>query len=148
MAYELNQAECLELQAKLDEFLRLSDSSSTLLCDKGGAVLVDSGSEAENDLMAALTAGSFAATRELARTVGEEDFEAVYHQGGNRSLFIAGMCEEVILLAVFEQENSQVGLVRMMARKLRREVNHVLAKMANKQEVVAEDPTVSFVLKK
>ncbi|MDD7986966.1 roadblock/LC7 domain-containing protein [Lentisphaera marina] len=148
MAYELNQEECLELQTELDEFLRLSDSSSALLCDKGGAVLVDSGSDEENDLMAALTAGSFAATRELARTVGEEDFEAVYHQGEKRNLYIAGMCEEVILLAVFEQENSQVGLVRMMARKLRREINQTLDSMANKKEVVAEDPTVSFVLKK
>ena len=61
---------------------------------------------------------------------------------------IAGMCEEVILLAVFEQGKSQVGLVRMMARKLRREINQTLDRMANKSEVVAEDPTLSFVLKK
>ena len=72
MAYELNEKDCLELQAELDEFVRLSESYQALLCDKGGAVLVQSGSEEEGDLMAALTAGSFAATRELARTVGED----------------------------------------------------------------------------
>ena len=86
MAFELNEKECLELQHELDEFLRLSEAYSALLCDKGGAVLVSSGEEAENDLMAALTAGSFAATRELATTVGEEDFEAVFHQGVERNL--------------------------------------------------------------
>ena len=148
MAYELNQTEYLQLQSELDEFIRLSESHQALLCDKGGAVLVQSGSDEEGDLMAALTAGSFAATRELARTVGEDDFEAVYHQGEKRSLYIAGMCEEVILLVVFEQEKSQVGLVRMMARKLRREVVKTLDNRDNQSEVQAEDPTVSFVLKK
>ena len=148
MAYELNKKEFIQLQSELDEFIRLSESFQALLCDKGGAVLVQSGSEEEGDLMAALTAGSFSATRELARTVGEEDFEAVYHQGENRSLYISGMCEEVILLVIFEQKNTQVGLVRMMARKLRREVVKTLDNRDNKAEVHAEDPTVSFVLKK
>jgi predicted regulator of Ras-like GTPase activity (Roadblock/LC7/MglB family) len=148
VAYELNHHECTQLQSELDEFIRLSESYQALLCDKGGAVLVQSGSEDEGDLMAALTAGSFAATRELARTVGEEDFEAVYHQGENRSLYISGMCEEVILLVIFEQKSTQVGLVRMMARKLRREVVRTLYNRDNQAEVHAEDPTVSFILKK
>ena len=58
------------------------------------------------------------------------------------------MCEEVILLVIFEQQNTQVGLVRMMARKLRREVVKTLDNRDNQADVQAEDPTVSFVLKK
>ncbi len=148
MAFELNEKECIQLQNELDEFLRLSDAFSALLCDKGGAVLVSTGEEGENDLMAALTAGSFAATRELASTVGEKDFEAVFHQGVDRNLYISGVCEEVILLVVFEQDNTLVGLVRMMARKLGSQIRHILENIDNQDEITAADPTLSFVLKK
>ena len=148
MAYELNEQDSLKLQADLDEFVRLSDSYSALLCDKGGAVLVSSGSEEEDDLLAALTAGSFAATRELARTVGEDDFEAVFHQGVDRNIYISGICEEVLLLVVFEQSTSQMGLVRMYARNVSRKVRATIEDVESRESVVAEDPTLSFVLKR
>ena len=148
MAYELNAQDSLKLQADLDEFVRLSDSYSALLCDKGGAVLVSSGSEEEEDLLAALTAGSFAATRELARTVGEDDFEAVFHQGVDRNIYISGICEEVLLLVVFEQSSSQMGLVRMYARNVSRKIRATIEDVESRESVVAEDPTLSFVLKR
>ena len=148
MAYELNAQDSLKLQADLDEFVRLSDSYSALLCDKGGAVLVSSGSEEEDDLLAALTAGSFAATRELARTVGEEEFEAVFHQGVDRNIYISGICEEVLLLVVFEQSSSQMGLVRMYARNVSRKIRATIEDVESREAVVAEDPTLSFVLKR
>ena len=148
MAYELNAQDSLKLQADLDEFVRLSDSYSALLCDKGGAVLVSSGSEEEDDLLAALTAGSFAATRELARTVGEDDFEAVFHQGVDRNIYISGICEEVLLLVVFEQSSSQMGLVRMYARNVSRKIRATIEDVESREAVVAEDPTLSFVLKR
>ena len=148
MAYELNAQDSLKLQADLDEFVRLSDSYSALLCDKGGAVLVSSGSEEEDDLLAALTAGSFAATRELARTVGEDDFEAVFHQGVDRNIYISGICEEVLLLVVFEQSSSQMGLVRMYARNVSRKIRATIEDVESRESIVAEDPTLSFVLKR
>ena len=148
MAYELNAQDSLKLQGDLDEFVRLSDSYSALLCDKGGAVMVSSGSEEEDDLLAALTAGSFAATRELARTIGEDDFEAVFHQGVDRNIYISGICEEVLLLVVFEQNSSQMGLVRMYARNVSRKIRATIEDVESRESIVAEDPTLSFVLKR
>ena len=58
-----------------------------------------------------LAAGSFAATRELARRIGEIEFNALYHQGNGSHIFMNSVDEETIMITVFGPRTT-VGLVR------------------------------------
>jgi predicted regulator of Ras-like GTPase activity (Roadblock/LC7/MglB family) len=62
-------------------------------------------------IIAALAAGSFAATRELARRIGEVEFNALYHQGNGSHIFMNSVDEETIMITVFGPRTT-VGLVR------------------------------------
>ena len=96
MAFELNVQDCEQIQKDLSDFLELSEAQATLLCDRGGAILFSEGEFKEEaiDLICALVAGSFAATKELALALGEEEFSAIFHQGKNNSIFISAIGDE------------------------------------------------------
>jgi predicted regulator of Ras-like GTPase activity (Roadblock/LC7/MglB family) len=65
----------------LQEFVRLSGSSSVLLVDKEGHMITRAGKmpSFDQDTISALVAGSFSATREMAHLLGEQEFSALYH---------------------------------------------------------------------
>lgn len=150
MAFELNVKDCEVIQKDLNDFLDLSEAQATLLCDRGGAILFSEGefNEASIDLVCALVAGSFAATKELALALGEDEFSAIFHQGHNNSIFISAIGDEVLLLAIFS-ENTNAGLVKMYAKSACRKMQGIFAEIVDrKEQVEAADETVSFVIKK
>jgi predicted regulator of Ras-like GTPase activity (Roadblock/LC7/MglB family) len=148
MAFELNTRDCEQIQQDLHEFLDLSEAQSTLLCDRGGAILFSEGEFEENsiDLVCALVAGSFAATKELALALGEDEFSAIFHQGKNSSIFISSIGEEVLLLSIFS-ENTNAGLVKMYANTACRKLQSLFSEISNRESIEADDETVSFVIK-
>ena len=149
MAFELNVQDCEKIQKDLNDFLDLSEAQATLLCDRGGSILFSEGEFNEDsiDLVCALVAGSFAATKELALALGEEEFSAIFHQGKNSSIFISAIGEEVLLLSIFS-ENTNAGLVKMYAKSTCRKMQGIFAEIGERQEVEAADETASFVIKK
>lgn len=149
MAFELNTADCERIQKDLHEFLDLSEAQATLLCDRGGAILFSEGEFQEDaiDLICALVAGSFAATKELALALGEDEFSAIFHQGKNNSIFISAIGDEVLLLAIFS-ENTNAGLVKMYAQTACRKMQGLFAEIGNREFVEAEDETASFVIRR
>ena len=62
-------------------------------------------------IIAALAAGSFAATKELARRIGEVEFNALYHQGNGSHIFMNSVDDDTIMITVFGKRTT-VGLVR------------------------------------
>ncbi|MEO5718756.1 MAG: roadblock/LC7 domain-containing protein, partial [Chthoniobacterales bacterium] len=62
-------------------------------------------------IIAALAAGSFAATKELARRIGEVEFNALYHQGNGSHIFMNSVDDDTIMITVFGPRTT-VGLVR------------------------------------
>src|SRR2546423_15023992 len=85
----MNAIPCLTIEdvANLDgvlgDFLKKAEAELTVVIDRGGNVISQFGERNVTDvtIIAALAAGSFAATRELARRLGEVEFHGLYHQG-------------------------------------------------------------------
>src|ERR1044072_8200365 len=75
--------EMTKIDAVLKELANLSGAKCALLIDKDGHMVAKTGivRDFDIDTIAALVAGSFAATREMARILGEEEFSVVFHQG-------------------------------------------------------------------
>ena len=109
----LTREDVAALDSLLMDYLQKSEATLTVVIDKGGTVIAQGGESGSIDItiVAALAAGSFAATKELARRIGENEFSALYHQGKGQHIFMSALDEHTIIITVFG-EKTTVGLVR------------------------------------
>ncbi|MDD2710323.1 MAG: roadblock/LC7 domain-containing protein [Verrucomicrobiae bacterium] len=109
----LTREDVIQLDTLLLDYIQKAEASLTLLLDKGGSVIAQQGDMEKVDvtIIAALAAGSFAATKELANRIGEKEFKALYHQGRDFHIFMSAVDEDSIITTVFN-EKTTVGLVR------------------------------------
>lgn len=115
------------LDGILADFLRKADADLTVVIDRGGNVISQFGDVSVLDVtvIAALAAGSFAATKELARRIGEVEFNALYHQGNGSHIFMNSVDEETIMITVFGPRTT-VGLVRFYSTGAAQQVAQLL----------------------
>src|SRR3954468_19351688 len=101
------------LDGVLADFLKKAEADLTVVIDRGGNVISQFGDRDVTDvtIIAALAAGSFAATKELARRIGEVEFNALFHQGNGSHMFMNSVDEDTIMITVFGTRTT-VGLVR------------------------------------
>jgi predicted regulator of Ras-like GTPase activity (Roadblock/LC7/MglB family) len=94
-------------------------AETVVLLDRTGTVLADVSIRGKRDFanVAALGAGVFVATRELASMVGEKAFTSVYHQGVQTSVFMRDVCQAFIVMVVFDKKTT-VGLVKLFTDKM------------------------------
>jgi len=118
------------LDGVLAEFLKKSEADLTVVIDRGGNVISQFGDRDVMDvtIIAALAAGSFAATRELARRIGEVEFNALYHQGNGSHMFMNSVDEDTIMITVFGTRTT-VGLVRFYSTSAAQNVAALLKKL-------------------
>jgi predicted regulator of Ras-like GTPase activity (Roadblock/LC7/MglB family) len=81
--------------------------------------------DADTAVVAALAAGSFAATKELALRIGEQEFSALHQQGENAQLFMVAVCEDAVLVTVFGNQTT-LGLVRFYSGRAVKQIATVL----------------------
>jgi predicted regulator of Ras-like GTPase activity (Roadblock/LC7/MglB family) len=102
----------------LAEFLRLSGAKCALVIDKEGHLVTKRGEmrTIDIDTISALVAGSFAATKEMARLLGEEEFTAMYHQGERDNIQLSLVGDRTLLTILFD-DRTTVGMVRLYANE-------------------------------
>ena len=85
-----------------------------MLVDRGGQLLVLAGAQPGFDAttFATLTAADFSANDQLARLIGESDFNVLFHQGERESMYLADIARRVILVVLFDNRTT-LGLVRL-----------------------------------
>ena len=115
------------LDGVLGDFLRQAEAELTVVVDRGGNVISQFGDTAVMDvtIIAALAAGSFAATKELARRIGEVEFNALYHQGNGSHIFMNSVDDDAIMITVFGRRTT-VGLVRFYSATTATAVSELL----------------------
>jgi len=147
MTYELTRRDVNRLRKVLIELLDQSEADSCLICDGAGHVLAHENVNRQDPLLvSALGAGVFAATRELARILGEDEFSTVLHQGVKRSILIAAATEEILLVVMFSGEH-RVGLVKLYAPTAAAAVRGVFESIRDRGPTAEESADRSYVLK-
>jgi predicted regulator of Ras-like GTPase activity (Roadblock/LC7/MglB family) len=128
------------LDGILADFLTKAEAELTVVIDRGGNVISQYGDAAIMDvtIIAALAAGSFAATRELARRIGEIEFNALYHQGNGNHIFMNSVDDDTIMITVFGQRTT-VGLVRFYASNTAQSVAELLKSLQGNAQGLAFD---------
>lgn len=103
---------------ELDEILKQlywdTEAESILLADTTGQMISVAGKANINTAaISAVAAGSLAATKEMARLVGEPArFKLVLQEGDSRSVYLSDVGEELVLITIFGK-NTTIGLVRI-----------------------------------
>ena len=119
------------LDSELDTFLELSSARCALLIDKEGHLVTRRGEAVGTSMeaIAALVAGSFAATKEMARLLGESEFTVMFHQGARDSIQLQLVGNRTLLAVLFD-ERTNMGLVRFYAQETCQHIETVLAEIA------------------
>src|ERR1700722_6278720 len=125
------------IEQRLADFLTKSEAQWSALVDKGGNLFAQSGNTGSLDLsiLSALAAGSFAATHELAKRLGESEFSALYHEGHGQHILMSALHHECLRVTVFG-EKANIGLVRFYAQQVTITLNAAL-KLASEKEATA-----------
>lgn len=103
---------------KLEEIIsdQLLDSGAehVVLTDLSGNLIMERGSLEMEDIfsLAAVSAANFAATAEIARLIGEEDFTLLFHKGGRRNVHFSRLAKDYLIITLFN-DNVSLGLIRL-----------------------------------
>ena len=119
----------------LAEFLRLSGAKCALLIDKEGHLVTKKGEvrTVDMDTISALVAGSFAATKEMARLLGEQEFTALYHQGTRDNIQL-GLVGDRTLLTILFDDRTTVGMVRLYANETSKKLTEIYRQAMTREE--------------
>lgn len=131
----LTKEDVVALDGLLTDYLQRSSADFTLVIDKGGTIVAQQGDAKTADpmIIAALAAGSFAATKELARRIGEAEFSALYHQGKTQHIFMSALDEHTIIVTVFG-EKTTVGLIRFYTIDVTAQLAAFLKKLRERED--------------
>ncbi len=101
------------LNTEIDAFLELSKSRCVLLVDRDGHLVTRRGEvvQTSEDTISALIAGSFAATKEMARLLGENEFAILFHQGKRDSIQLQLIGQRTLMAVLFDGRTN-LGMVR------------------------------------
>jgi len=118
------------LDAELDSFLELARARTALLIDCDGHLVTRRGEpiETAEESIAALVAGSFAATKEMARLLGEDNFNVMFHQGSRDSIQMQLVHHRTLMAIIFDQRTN-LGLVRFYAQETTKRIEQLLDSM-------------------
>jgi predicted regulator of Ras-like GTPase activity (Roadblock/LC7/MglB family) len=120
------QEETTKIDGILRKLLKGSEAKCALLVDKDGHLVTRQGftHSLDTTALAALLAGSFASTKEIARLVGEPEFSVLFHQGKKDHIHMSLINERTILVVIFD-DRTTIGMVRLYSKETAEELNRV-----------------------
>ena len=142
--WAVTETDLVPFRLELSRLMRKSAARTVLFTDTAGHLLTYTGQRPEIDVQAflALCAGDYAASREMAGMLGEDRFQALYHESDHHQIYITEMGTAALLILLFDH-GSTLGLVRWAVKKYRtalaRALNRAL-KGARDRAVVAGSP--------
>lgn len=106
-----------QIDKVLSELLERGEAEAVFLCDRGGNIISHRSvvAYANEENISALAAGSFFATLEMARLLGESRFKSLLHQGEKTSIYMEGMPGDMLIIVVFSKD-SNPGLVKLYVK--------------------------------
>jgi predicted regulator of Ras-like GTPase activity (Roadblock/LC7/MglB family) len=107
-----------QIEALISKMLKGAEAKCALLVDKDGHLITRQGftHSLDTTALAALLAGSFASTKEIARLVGEPEFSVLFHQGRKDHIHMSLVGDRSILVVIFD-DRTTIGMVRLYAKE-------------------------------
>ncbi len=142
-SWSLQAGDLEALDSAMGTFVSEAGARCAVLVDRTGRSITAVGETAELDqtTFASLAAADFAASDQLARLLGENEFASLYHAGQTQSMFLADVDGFAILAALFD-EKTTLGLVRLRSRAAVPALSMVLAAVSARPVQPVQGPGV------
>jgi predicted regulator of Ras-like GTPase activity (Roadblock/LC7/MglB family) len=126
--FTIDEATYSSVSELCENLVRQSRAACALLVGQDGMLLHACGSveDLDVDSLAALAAGVFASSREIARMIGEPTFDVATQQGRRNHLQLIRVADCAILVAVFD-DRTTAGMVRLYGLRVARRLARLLA---------------------
>jgi len=134
-----------EINKILADFLDRAQAKCALLIDKEGHLVTKKGftKSFNTDSIAALVAGSFAATKQVAQLLGETEFSVLFHQGKNENIHIGLVAERALVVVIFD-DRTTLGMVRLYAEELQQRLTDSLLQSIERNKGKSNDMGKDF----
>lgn len=118
VSWSFTEGDFESISQTLQRFLYDSNARCAMLVDRTGQLVATVGEQPDFDptAFATLTAADFSANDQLARLIGESDFNTLFHQGERESMYLADVARRVILVVLFDNRTT-LGLVRLKMKQ-------------------------------
>jgi len=125
----------------LTVFLKNANARCALLVDKDGHLVTKEGESAtyDTDTISALVAGAFAATKQMAKLLGEEEFAIMFHQGKKDNIQLSLVGHRTILAIIFD-DRTTLGMVRLYSTQVASKLGQVFNEISERK---TESETIS-----
>ena len=126
------EEEINKIDSLISKMLKGAEAKCALLVDKDGHLITRQGftHSLDTTALAALLAGSFASTKEIAKLVGEPEFSVLFHQGKKDHIHMSIVGERSILVVIFD-DRTTIGMVRLYAKETSAELQKIFEDIQN-----------------
>jgi predicted regulator of Ras-like GTPase activity (Roadblock/LC7/MglB family) len=143
VSWSFTEDDAAAIRVSLQRFLSESNARSALLVDRAGQLVTTAGEVPRFDAttFATLTAADFSANDQLARLIGETEFNSLFHQGEQESMYLVDIARRVILVVLFDNRTT-LGLVRLKVKPTAEELERLLGEMLTRGREQAGPPNI------
>ena len=129
----LTRNDMCELESIVEKELLVSGADHVIIVDMSGNLILERGCSQMDDIfsLAALSAANFAATAEIAKLIGEEDFTLLFHKGDKKNIHFSRLGKNHIIITLFN-ENVSLGLIRLRLNKVVDQLSSIFASAGGK----------------
>lgn len=129
-SWSFTESDYTAIAQVLQRFLFESSARCALVVDRSGQLITTAGDRPTFDVtaFATLTAADFSANDQLARLIGERDFNTLFHQGERESMLLADVGRRVILVVLFDNRTT-LGMVRLKMKSTVDELARLFERM-------------------
>jgi len=125
---DLSSVQLEEISETLKELRWESEAHCVLLADITGQLIEAQGilNDMNTAVLSALAAGQLAATKEMARLVGEPArFKLMLHEGEKQTVYVSDVVGELILVLVLDTR-IPIGMVRLSTQMAVEHLSHII----------------------
>jgi len=116
----LNQSQYEQVMSCLTDLAQKLKLNAVILVNSAGRILaerISKSTQMETTVLATLASGTFAASNEMIRQLGENNnVRMMLHEGEKQNVFISSITDEIFLVIVFKTEVA-LGMVRLYAKR-------------------------------
>jgi predicted regulator of Ras-like GTPase activity (Roadblock/LC7/MglB family) len=138
-SWSLTEQDAGAITQVLQRLMFDSNARCCVVVDRSGQLITTAGERPNFDVtsFATLAAADFAANDQLARLIGERDFNTLFHQGERESMLLADVSRRVILVVLFDSRTT-LGMVRLKLKGAVDEMTRVIDQMFSRATVPSQ----------
>jgi len=130
----------------LSELASKTRARTIIFSDMNGHPITQRGTSADINIsnMAALAAGGFSATTEIAKLIGEKkQFKFIFHEGENHNVYFSNVGNNFLLVLIFNSQTA-LGMIRIYTKRAIDALNELIYTAKEEEEKTTQFVDVDF----